>query len=151
MKKYTYYCPVEGCSATATSGAGMSAHLRSAHADIWAGNTQKTIEGLGKETIRVDITENGQIENTEQRPRSSAARKPKPKIKRRRVVKRRKKTRTFDGMPVGYNPSKRDLQRAANSEPEIGSINNCPYCGKKIRHFLLAAGFTQIEARHEKA
>jgi hypothetical protein len=89
MKKYKYHCPVDGCSETATSGAGMSAHLRSTHSDVWAGNTQKTLEGLGKETIQVDVTENGLTETTSQKPRSSLTRKDgttrrKPKVVRRR-------------------------------------------------------------------
>jgi hypothetical protein len=138
MKKYKYHCPVDGCSETATSGAGMSAHLRSTHSDIWAGNTQKTLEALGKETIQVDVTENGMTSSTSQKPRSSLTRKDgttrKPKVVRRKKTRRHRRTTGQRG---------RYLQRAANEEPEIGSINNCPHCGKKIRHFLLAAGFQE--------
>jgi hypothetical protein len=131
MKKYTYHCPVDGCSVTATTGAGMSAHLRGAHADVWAGSSQKTIEALGKEALLVDITEDGQTTSTSKKPRDSTTRKPKA------AKKKTRRHRRTTGQRGRY------LQRAANEEPEIGSINNCPHCGKKIRHFLLAAGFQE--------
>jgi hypothetical protein len=49
MKKLK--CPVHGCKQTAKGPPGLSAHIRTAHADLWKGSTKATVAAMNGEEI----------------------------------------------------------------------------------------------------
>jgi hypothetical protein len=49
MKKLK--CPVPGCNQTAKGPPGLSAHIRTAHANLWKGSTKATVAAINGEEI----------------------------------------------------------------------------------------------------